>query len=113
MKDCIFCKIVEGNIPSTKHYEDEHCYAFADANPMAPIHILIVPKKHVASLADLEQIDDTALAACLRAAEKIARKLNIKDGYRLASNCGANAHQSVQHLHFHLLAGEKLSPKMG
>ncbi len=113
MKDCIFCKIASGEVPSKKYYEDEYCFAFADLNPQAPFHALIVPKQHAASLADLDGIGDAALAACLRAAEKIAASQNIKGGYRLISNCGENACQSVQHLHFHMLAGKKLTENMG
>ncbi|MDO5021814.1 MAG: HIT domain-containing protein [Eubacteriales bacterium] len=112
MKDCIFCKIVSGEIPSKKYYEDDYCFAFADLNPQMPFHALIVPKEHAASLAELDNLSDAALAACLRAAQKIAEQNNITDGYRFISNCGKHASQSVQHLHFHMLAGRQLSEKI-
>lgn len=112
MKDCIFCKIASGELPSTKYYEDEYCFAFADLNPQAPFHALIVPKQHADSLADVGHLSDAALAACLRAAEKIAASQNLQGGYRLISNCGENACQSVNHLHFHVLGGEKMPAKM-
>lgn len=113
MADCLFCHIIEGKIPSTKVYEDEFVYAFKDINPQAPVHVLILPKKHIASLAETQLLTDEELAACLRAATKIAKELGLDNGWRLLSNCGKDACQSVGHLHFHLLGGRKLSEQMG
>lgn len=113
MTDCLFCKIIAGEIPSAKVHEDALCFAFRDVHPAAPTHILIVPKQHVAGLDHTELLPDAALAACLRAAGIIAAKENLTEGYRLVSNCGAHACQSVQHLHFHLLGGRQLTEKMG
>ena len=113
MKDCLFCKIIAGEIPSAKVYEDENVYAFRDINPMAPTHVLVVPKAHVASLADIGGVSDTVLAACLRACGAIAEQEGLKGGFRVASNCGPDACQSVQHLHFHVLGGKKLTEVMG
>ena len=114
MENCLFCRIIKGEIPSQKVYEDEHCYAFGDINPQAAVHVLILPKKHVGSLNGLECLNDGELSACLRAAHHIAREEGIQQsGYRLVSNCGPDACQSVEHLHFHLLGGRKLSEEMG
>lgn len=111
---CLFCRIVKGEIPSKKIWEDEHCYAFADIQPQAPAHALIVPRRHAEGLDDLSGLTDGELAACLRGAQEAARALGIeKDGYRLVSNCGENACQSVRHLHFHVLGGRQLTGQMG
>lgn len=112
MDHCLFCKIIKGEIPSAKVFEDEHCYAFRDINPMTPVHVLIVPKTHASGLDELTLLSDKTLAACLRAASVIAAKEGLKTGYRLVSNCGRDACQSVEHLHFHLLGGRQLSEKM-
>ena len=112
MKDCLFCKIIAGEIPSTKVYEDEYVYAFRDIQPQAPIHILVIPKKHLASLNDVSDASDTELAACLRAVSIIAAQEKLENGYRVISNCGSDACQSVQHLHFHILGGRQLSEQM-
>ena len=111
--DCLFCAIVAGEIPGTKVYEDSLCYAFRDINPQAPTHILVVPKEHIASVAEIN--DDIALLAgrCLAACAKIAVQEGLTEGgYRIVSNCGDNAGQSVHHLHFHILGGTKLSNQM-
>lgn len=114
MDTCLFCKIIGGEIPSQKVYEDEHCYAFHDIHPQAPVHVLILPKKHVSGLNDLESLSHQELSACLRAAHHIALQEGIAEsGWRLLSNCGPDACQSVAHLHFHLLGGRQLSEKMG
>lgn len=111
--NCLFCKIVRGEIPSKKLWEDEYCYAFADIQPQAPAHGLIIPKDHAAGLNDLADLSDAQLAACLRAAQIVANVLGIDEsGYRLISNCGAHACQSVGHLHFHVLGGRQLDAKM-
>lgn len=114
MDNCLFCKIIKGDIPSQKVYEDEHCYAFRDISPQSPAHVLILPKQHISGLDTLDNLSDRELAACLRAAQKIAVLEGIEgSGYRLVSNCGADACQSVAHLHFHLMGGRKLSEGMG
>lgn len=112
MENCLFCKIIAGEIPSTKVYEDEKVYAFRDINPQTPTHILVIPKKHVASMDAIDQASDGDLAACLRALRTIARQEKLENGYRVISNCGPDACQSVQHLHFHLLGGTQMSERM-
>ena len=113
MEDCIFCKIARGEIPSSKVYEDEQVVAFNDLNPQAPVHVLIVPKAHYANLNEAGGMPEALLAALLRAASRIAAQLGLdKSGYRIVSNCGLDACQSVQHLHIHLLGGAKLAEKM-
>ena len=112
MENCLFCKIIAGEIPSTKVYEDELVYAFRDINPQAPVHILVIPKKHISSIAAADEATDQELAACLRAVKKIAEAEMLDNGYRVVSNCGPDACQSVPHLHFHILGGAKLSEKM-
>jgi len=103
--DCIFCEIIKGNIPSTKVYEDEYVTAFNDLNPQMPVHVLIVPKKHIASANDIMPEDAELVGKVFLAAQKIAEKLGLKDGYRIINNCGKAAGQTVMHLHFHMLGG--------
>lgn len=113
MEDCIFCKIIKGEIPSTKVYEDEEILAFNDVNPAAPIHILVVPKKHIESLAHLEKEDEALVGRIYRVINKIAEEQGFKnDGFRVIVNCGKNGGQEVMHLHFHILAGKKLGEKI-
>ena len=112
MENCLFCKIIAGEIPSSRVYEDDQVYAFRDINPQAPVHILVVPRKHVSSLADIQEMNDGDLAACLRAVRHIAAEEKLDQGYRLISNCGPDACQSVPHLHFHILGGRKMSEQM-
>ena len=112
MENCIFCRIINGDIPSEKVYENEYVYAFRDINPQAPVHILVVPKKHISSLDDIASADDRELAECLRAVRAIASGENLGNGYRVVSNCGPDACQSVQHLHFHILGGRKMGEQM-
>lgn len=108
MSDCIFCKIINGEIPSTKVYEDELVYAFRDINPVAPVHILIIPKEHVCCANELKDSHKELIGHIILTAAKIAKAEGIADdGYRLVNNCGENAGQTVFHLHFHLLAGSK------
>ncbi len=110
MENCLFCKIIAGEIPSAKVYEDEQTYAFRDIQPMAPTHVLVVPKTHVASLAETEDLPDAVLAACLRTCRRVAALEGIDStGFRVVSNCGDDACQSVKHLHFHVLGGKKMS----
>lgn len=109
MEDCLFCRIIKGEIPSKKVYEDEDIYAFHDINPSAPIHILVIPKKHIVSLAHLEKEDEKIIGKIFGVINKIAEEHGFKqDGYRVISNCGKNGGQEVMHLHFHILAGKKL-----
>lgn len=108
MNDCIFCKIVKGEIPSTKVYEDESVIAFKDLNPQATIHILVVPKKHYNNVLDVEE-NDNIISKIYYAINKIAKQEGFeKDGFRVINNCGENAGQTVMHMHFHIIAGKKL-----
>lgn len=112
--NCLFCRIIKGEIPSQKLYEDQYCYAFADIQPQAPGHALIVPRRHAEGLSDLDALSDTEIAACLRASSAVAKALGMEEsGYRLVSNCGEHACQSVQHLHFHIMGGRQLTGEMG
>jgi histidine triad (HIT) family protein len=107
--DCIFCKIVAGTAPSRKVYEDPHVLAFWDIRPRAKVHLLVVPKQHVASLRELEELPVEARAALLSACVRVARDQGILDqGFRVITNAGKDAGQSVFHLHFHVVGGEKL-----
>ena len=111
--DCLFCAIIKGDIPSTKVYEDEYCYAFKDINPQAPVHCLVVPKKHIAS-ADMINVESSALVAKIfEAIPNIAKSVGLYNGYRVITNVGEDGCQSVKHLHFHILGGKKLSENMG
>ncbi len=112
MENCLFCKIVNGDIPSDKVYEDDRVFAFRDINPQAPFHVLVVPKKHVASVAEIDKLEDSEVAACLRAVAKIAADASLSGGFRVISNCGPDACQSVPHLHFHILGGRQMADKM-
>lgn len=112
MNDCLFCKIIAGDIPSNKVYEDEHVYAFRDINPQAPVHVLIVPKEHVCC-ADAITAENSALVAhVFEAVPQIAKAEGLTGGYRVINNCGQDGGQTVMHLHFHLIGGEKLSEKI-
>ena len=111
--DCLFCKIISGDIPSAKVYEDDTVYAFKDINPMAPAHILIVPKTHISSVNDITAENSTVVSHIFEVAAILAKDLGISEsGYRVVSNCGADAGQSVFHLHFHLLGGKQLKLEM-
>lgn len=113
MEDCIFCKIIKGEIPSTKVYEDEKILAFKDINPAAPIHILVIPKKHIKSLVELEKEDEILIGKIYTVINKIAEEQGVKEkGYRVIVNCGKDGGQEVGHLHFHLLAGKPLGEKI-
>lgn len=113
MEDCIFCKIIKGEIPSTKVYEDEEILAFKDINPAAPIHILVIPKKHIKSLVELEKEDEILIGKIYTVINKIAEQQGVKEkGYRVIVNCGKDGGQEVGHLHFHLLAGKPLGEKI-
>ena len=110
--NCIFCKIIAGDIPSSKVYEDEYCYAFRDINPQAPVHILVIPKIHVASVDEVNAENSRYVSAIFEAIPKIAKAEGLAGGYRIISNCGDDACQSVKHLHFHILGGRQLSENM-
>ena len=112
MDNCLFCKIIKGDIPSAKVYEDEKTYAFRDIAPMAPTHVLVIPKQHVSGMNTIDELDDATLAACLRACQKVAELEGLTSGFRTVSNCGDDACQSVKHLHFHVLGGKQLSDRM-
>ena len=110
--NCLFCKIIAGDIPSTKVYEDETVYAFRDIAPQAPTHILVVPKAHIADCNGITAENSAVIAHIFEVIPQIAREEGLVNGYRVVSNCGADGCQSVQHLHFHILGGKKLSEKM-
>ena len=112
MQDCIFCKIANGEIPSTKVYEDDLCVAFNDLNPMAKVHVLIIPKEHIGCVNCVNDSNSAVIAHIFETIPKIAKDLGLSDGYRVVTNCGAHAGQSVFHLHFHILGGEQLSLEM-
>ena len=106
MEDCLFCKIVTGEIPSNKVYEDAFVYAFTDIDPKAPVHILLIPKKHLKSILEVKGGDFEYINAMVKAAQKIAEEKGIAaDGFRLVFNTGENGRQTVHHLHMHLLGG--------
>ena len=111
-ENCLFCKIIAGEIPSAKVYEDEYVFAFRDIHPHAPVHVLVVPKRHIENVAALNESNELYAAKCLTAIAKIARSEGMDGGYRVISNCGEDGGQSVMHLHFHLIGGEKLSEKI-
>lgn len=107
--NCLFCKIVEGTIPSRKAYEDEHVVAFHDIQPQAPVHLLVIPKKHIASLNDAGAEDAELLGRLQLAAGQVARDAGLSDtGFRVVTNIGRDAGQVVFHIHYHVLGGEKL-----
>ena len=110
--DCIFCKIISGEIPSAAVYSDDRVFAFRDINPQAPTHILVVPRKHICSADDVNAENSAEIAAVFEAIPKIAAQEGLENGYRIISNCGPDACQSVKHIHFHLLGGRQLSEKM-
>ena len=112
MSDCIFCKIIAGEIPSSKVYEDENVYAFRDISPQAPVHVLVVPKEHINSLAEIDGENSAAAAKCLEAISKIAATEGLSNGFRVISNIGADGGQTVKHLHFHVLGGKNLGEKL-
>ncbi len=111
-ENCLFCRIISGDIPSAKVYEDEYVCAFRDINPQAPVHVLVVPKVHIASAADVSAENSLYVARCFEAIAKIAAAEGLGNGYRVITNCGEDGGQSVMHLHFHLIGGVKLSEKI-
>ncbi|MDR2163903.1 MAG: histidine triad nucleotide-binding protein [Clostridiales Family XIII bacterium] len=109
MSDCIFCRIVNGEIPSETVYEDEEIIAFNDMQPQAPVHVLVIPRKHIASLDDITETDEELLGRLMSKVHIIAEMLGLANGYRLVANTGEDGLQTVRHLHFHLLGGRKMS----
>lgn len=105
--DCLFCKIINGEIPSSKVYEDDTVFAFRDIEPQAPTHILIIPKEHIKSAAELDESNSTVVAHIFEVAAKIAKQEGLDDGFRIVNNCGDLAGQTVKHLHFHLMGGRE------
>ncbi len=107
MSDCLFCNIISGDIPSTKVYEDELCYGFKDISPLAPVHILVIPKLHLSSVSEISEDNCSIIGHIFSVIPKIAQQQGIEE-YRVVSNCGESAGQSVFHLHFHVLGGKTL-----
>ena len=105
--DCLFCKIINGEIPSNKVYEDDTVFAFRDIEPQAPTHILIIPKQHIKSAAEIDESNSAVVAHIFEVAAKIAKQEGLDDGFRIVNNCGDSAGQSVKHLHFHLMGGRE------
>lgn len=110
---CLFCKIIAGEIPSKKVYEDEKVYAFADINPQAPVHVLVVPREHIESADMIDSSNSAAVASVFEAIPKVAAECGLGNGYRVITNVGEDGCQSVKHIHFHVLGGEKLPENMG
>ena len=110
--DCLFCKIANGDIPSTKVYEDDRILAFRDIAPQAPTHILVIPKAHIPSVDGITEENSSIVSHIFSAIPKIAAAENLTGGYRVVSNCGADAGQTVHHLHFHILGGKPLALEM-
>ena len=110
--DCLFCKIIAGEIPSAKVFENEWVYAFRDIAPQAPVHVLVIPKTHIASADGINPENSALVAKIFEAIPTIAKAEGLTNGYRVITNCGEDGCQSVKHLHFHIIGGEKLSDKM-
>ena len=110
--DCLFCKIINGDIPSTKVYEDELVYAFRDIAPQAPTHILVIPKEHIGSVNEVTAENSSVVAHIFQVIPQIAAAEGLTGGYRVVSNCGSDAGQTVFHLHFHILGGKVLATEM-
>ena len=110
--DCLFCKIIAGEIPSSKVWDDGLCYAFKDINPQAPVHVLVVPKSHIESADGVNEENSHYVSHIFECIPKIAKELGLENGYRVITNCGEDGAQSVKHLHFHILGGKKLSENM-
>ena len=110
--DCLFCAIAGGEIPSNKVYEDELCYAFYDIAPQAKVHFLVIPKKHISSAAALTEADGALLGHVFAVIAKLAKEQGLDNGYRVISNCGDDAGQTVHHLHFHVLGGAPMGEKL-
>jgi histidine triad (HIT) family protein len=108
--DCIFCKIVNNEIPAKKVYEDDHVVAFHDINPIAPVHILVIPKKHIPSIMDVKEEDFPYIRAIHSAIQNVAKVAGVtEDGFRVVNNCGKHGQQSVFHIHYHVIGGRQLN----
>ena len=105
--DCIFCRIANGEIPSKKAYEDDKVLAFYDLEPQAPVHILIIPKDHISSCAEINESNSDVVARIFEVASKLGKDLGLENGYRIVNNCGADGGQTVHHLHFHFMGGRQ------
>lgn len=112
MNDCLFCKIINGEIPSKKVYEDELVYVFEDIAPAAPIHYLLIPKEHISGASEITAENSSVVAHIFEVIAKLAKDLDLKNGFRVVTNCGPDAGQTVFHLHYHLIAGRELDVKM-
>ena len=112
MENCLFCKIIRGEIPSAKVFENDQVFAFKDIHPQTPFHVLVVPKKHVSSVAEIGKLENDEIAACMHAIAQIASEASLDSGFRVISNCGPDACQSVPHLHFHILGGKRMHDHM-
>lgn len=111
--DCLFCKIIAGDIPSKKVYEDDYVYAFHDINPMAPVHVIVVPKMHMESANAVDETNSEYVTYIFQAIPKIAKELGIsEEGFRVITNIGENGGQTIKHLHFHVIGGTKLGEKL-
>ncbi len=112
MENCVFCKIIKGDIPSTKVYEDDDMIIIKDLNPQAPVHLLLIPKEHYANIVEMTDAQSQTLAKCIKKLSTLTDTLGLKNGFRLVSNKGEDGCQSVGHLHIHILGGSKLSDTM-
>lgn len=112
MENCLFCKIIAGEIPSEKVYEDDEVLAFKDINPMAPIHILIIPKEHIDGADELNESNSAVTAKIFAVASRLAKEYGLDNGFRIVTNVGSDGGQTVRHLHFHLLGGKKLKTEL-
>ncbi len=111
--DCLFCKIIRGTIPSNKVYEDEWCLAFHDIAPQTPVHILVIPKLHIGSADEVNETNSQYIAHIFEVIPAIAAKAGLENGYRVITNCGEDACQTVKHIHFHMMGGRRLPESMG
>ena len=112
MEDCIFCKIIDGSIPSNKAYEDDKIVAFHDLEPQAPVHVLVIPKQHICCADKIDESNADVIAHIFTKIPEIAKSLGITNGYRIVTNCGKEGCQSVYHIHFHLMGGKQLNGRM-
>ena len=112
MSDCIFCKIVDGSIPSKKVYEDDTILAFYDLEPQAPVHVLVIPKQHIACADDVNESNADVIAHIFKKIPQITKSLGLTNGYRIVNNCGEHGCQSVFHMHFHIIGGTQLNGRM-
>lgn len=112
MSDCIFCRIAAGEIPSVCLWDDDSVYAFRDINPQAPVHFLVIPKAHIGGVSEITPENSAVVSRCFEVIAKLAESEGLEKGYRVVSNCGPDAGQTVPHLHFHVLAGKQMAERM-